>query len=114
MTIQALLILRWSLEFPAVARKAFLDRRPVGAVCHILMSRCPVTIHADQAFFMVDAVSEFYDLLFYCVAEIEYVSMTIQASLGCYFVVSKILRGYEMIACLSDQVPVARVKFLNP
>ena len=113
MTVQALLILRWSLEFPAVARKAFLDCRPVGAACHILMSRCPMTIHADQTLFMVEAVSEFYDLLFYFVAEIEYVSMTIQASLGCYFVVSKILRGYEMIARLSDQVQVARVKFLN-
>ena len=62
---------------------------------------------------MVEAVSEFYDLLFYFVAEIEYVSMTIQTSFGCYFVVSKILRGYEIIARLSNQVPVARVKFLN-
>ncbi len=113
MTVQALLILRWSLEFPAVARKAFLDRRPVGAACHILMSRCPMTIHADQTLFMVEAVSEFYDLLFNFVAGIEYVSMTIKASLGCYFVVSKILRGYDMIACLSDQVPVMGVKFLS-
>jgi hypothetical protein len=113
MTIQALLILRWSLEFPAVARKAFLDCRSVGAACHILMSSCPVTIHADQTLFIVEAVSEFYDMLFYFVAEIEYIIMTIEASLGCYFVVSKILRGYDMIACLSDQVPVTRVKFLN-
>ncbi len=77
------------------------------------MSSCPVAIHADQTLFIVEAVSEFYDMLFYFKAEIEYIIMTIEASLGCYFVVSKILRGYDMIACLPYQVPVARVKFLN-
>jgi hypothetical protein len=56
-----------------------------------------MALHTIQAFLVVKAVIEFYDLFFDLITQIKHILMAIQTSLGSQYIVGEIFRRHELV-----------------
>lgn len=69
------------------------------------MSGAAVTIHTAYSFIVMDAVIEFYDVLFEFIVGIKNNLMTIEASLGSELIVGQIFRRRKLVTSMLENVP---------
>lgn len=105
MAIQTFPVLGRSFEFFDVAENAFGDSGTIGASGHVFMPGCAVTVHTFQAFSIVNPVVEDDHFLFDLVIEIEHILVTVQASLRGERIVGQILRRYQLVTRMPENVP---------
>jgi hypothetical protein len=105
MTVQTLLVFWRPLEFSPVTLETFCNRGAICPTLHILMTRRSMAFYTIQAFLVVKAVIEYYDLFFDCITQIKHIFMAVQTSPGGQFIISEVFRRHELVPRVLYKVP---------